>query len=154
MANFARCAEGRRHRQIKAVGAGECGVALVSSYYLARMFQSRTNPTTTRPWSASACGPAKASYGTHINISGGGVDRGTRRTKGKRGRSSGYLASPDAQNYFANGNNEQPEVAGVKISNRGLRNMGSNFKATDAMPVRLRETIVEACSIYDRAGFR
>ncbi|KAB2962535.1 extracellular solute-binding protein [Zoogloea sp.] len=153
VANFARAPKGGDTDQIKAVGAGECGVALVNSYYLARMFKSDKPDDRKAVERIGVIWPNQASYGTHINISGGGMLKNAPH-KEAAVKFLEYLASPDAQNYFANGNNEWPVVAGVKISNRGLETMGSNFKA-DAMPVgKLADTIVEAQRIYDRAGFR
>ena len=34
-----------------------------------------------------------------------------------------YLSSPEAQNYFANGNNEGPTAKGVKVNNPALAAM-------------------------------
>ena len=53
----------------------------------------------------------------------------------------------------ANGNNEWPVVAGVKIPT-AARKPWAKYPKADAMPVgKPAETIVEA-RIYDRAGFR
>ena len=153
VANFARAPKGGDSDQIKAVGAGECGVALVNSYYLARMLKSDKPDERKAVERIGVIWPNQASYGTHINISGGGMLK-TAPHKEAAVKFLEYLASPDAQNYFANGNNEWPVVAGVKISNRGLEAMGGPFKA-DALPVgKLADTVVEAQRIYDRAGFR
>ena len=96
--------------------------------------------------------PNQASWGTHLNIAGGAVAKHA-KNKENAVKFLEYLASPEAQNYFANGNNEWPVVAGVKISNRGLEAMGK-FKA-DTLPVgKLADTVIDAQKIYDRAGFR
>jgi iron(III) transport system substrate-binding protein len=95
--------------------------------------------------------PNQASYGAHINISGGGMLKTA--PQGSRGQVPRIPGLPEAQDYFANGNNEWPVVAGVKIANRGLDAMGK-FKA-DTLPVgKLADTVIEAQKIYDRAGFR
>ena len=96
--------------------------------------------------------PNQSSFGAHINISGGGMLK-TAPHKEAAVKFLEYLASPEAQDYFANGNNEWPVVAGVKIANRGLDAMGK-FKA-DTLPVgKLADSVIEAQKIYDRAGFR
>ena len=152
VANFARAPKGGDTDQIKAVAAGECGVALVNSYYLARMFKS-TKPEDQKVVDRiGIVWPNQSSFGTHINISGGGMLK-TAPHKEAAVKFLEYLASPEAQDYFANGNNEWPVVAGVKISNRGLEAMGK-FKA-DTLPVgKLADTVIDAQKIYDRAGFR
>ena len=152
VANFARAPKGGDTDQIKAVGAGECGVALVNTYYLARMFKSDKPEDRKAVERIGVVWPNQASYGTHINVSGGGMLKYAPH-KEAAVKFLEYLASPEAQGYFANGNNEWPVVAGVKISNRGLDTLG-NFKA-DKLPVgKLADTVVEAQKIFDRAGFR
>ena len=64
-----------------------------------------------------------------------------------------YLASDDAQKYFADGNNEWPVVESVKVSNPALDKLG-DFKA-DKQPIgNLAKTAAEAQRVFDRAGFR
>ncbi|MDD3355206.1 extracellular solute-binding protein [Zoogloea sp.] len=153
VANFARAPKGGDTDQIKAVGAGECGVALVNSYYLARMLKSSKPEDRKAMERIGIIWPNQGSFGTHINISGGGMLK-TAPHKQAAVKFLEYLASMEAQDYFANGNNEWPVVAGVKLSNRGLEAMGGSFKA-DTLPVgKLAESVVEAQRIYDRAGFR
>jgi iron(III) transport system substrate-binding protein len=64
-----------------------------------------------------------------------------------------YLASDEAQAYFANGNNEWPVVRGVKVNNPALDKLGP-FKA-DELPIgKLADSIADAQRIYDSAGYR
>jgi iron(III) transport system substrate-binding protein len=64
-----------------------------------------------------------------------------------------YLASDEAQAYFANGNNEWPVVPSVKVDNAALAKLGE-FKA-DTLPIgELAATVAEAQRIFDRAGYR
>ena len=64
-----------------------------------------------------------------------------------------YLASDEAQGYFANGNNEWPVVASVPQVNPALKAMGS-FKP-DALPIGdLAKTTVAAQKVFDRAGWK
>ena len=64
-----------------------------------------------------------------------------------------YLASDEAQRYFADGNNEWPVVAAVKVSNPALEKLGK-FKA-DTLPVgSLAMYRAKAQVIFDRAGYR
>ena len=64
-----------------------------------------------------------------------------------------YLATDEAQRYFADGNNEWPAVASLKVDNPALAQLGK-FKA-DTLPVgALAMYRAKAQMIYDRAGFR
>ncbi|NJD24640.1 MAG: Fe(3+) ABC transporter substrate-binding protein [Betaproteobacteria bacterium] len=152
VANFARAPKGGDTDQIKAVAAGECGVALSNTYYVARLMRS-TKPEDLKVMDAVAVvWPDQATYGTHINVSGGGMLK-TAPHKEAAVKFLEYLASDDAQRYFADGNNEWPAVAGIKVANPALEKLGP-FKA-DNLPVgSLAMYQVKAQMIFDRAGFK
>jgi iron(III) transport system substrate-binding protein len=64
-----------------------------------------------------------------------------------------YLASDEAQVYFADGNNEWPIVTSVTVRNPALDALGS-FKA-DSLPIAtLGRNTAEAQRIVDRAGWK
>ena len=64
-----------------------------------------------------------------------------------------YLASDEAQRYFADGNNEWPAVSSVKVSNPALNTLGK-FKA-DKLPVgSLAMYRAKAQMIFDRVAYR
>lgn len=152
VANFARAPKGGDTDQIKAVAAGECGVALANTYYVARMMNSTKPDERQMMEKVGVAWPDQKSYGTHINISGGGVLKYAPH-KEAAVKFLEYLASQEAQVYFADGNNEWPVVASVKVKNPALDALGA-FKA-DALPVgKLADTVVQAQKVFDRAGFR
>jgi iron(III) transport system substrate-binding protein len=152
VANFARAPKGGDTDQIKAVAAGECGVAIANSYYLARLMNSDKPADKEVVARIGAVWPNQKSWGTHINVSGAGMLKHA-PNKGAAVKFLEYLASDEAQAYFANGNNEWPVVAGVKVSNPALDTLGE-FKA-DTLPIgELAKTVTEAQRIYDRAGYR
>jgi iron(III) transport system substrate-binding protein len=96
--------------------------------------------------------PNQATTGTHINISGGGMLK-TAPHKEAAVKFLEYLASDDAQRYFADGNNEWPVVDSVKVNNAALEAMG-RFKA-DPLPIaKLAMHQIKAQMIFDRAGFK
>ena len=64
-----------------------------------------------------------------------------------------YLASDEAQVYFADGNNEWPVVASVKVSNPALTAMGK-FKADSISVGSLAKQQAAVQKIYDRAGWQ
>jgi iron(III) transport system substrate-binding protein len=152
VANFARAPKGGDTDQIKAVSAGECGAALSNTYYVARLMRS-TKPEDQKVMEKlGVVWPNQATTGTHINVSGGGMLKAAPH-KQAAVQFLQYLASDEAQRYLADGNNEWPAVASVKVTNPALEKLGT-FKA-DNLPVRnLAMYQVKAQMIFDRAGFK
>jgi iron(III) transport system substrate-binding protein len=152
VANFARAPKGGDTDQIKAVAAGECGVALANSYYVARMLRSEKPDDKKIMEGVTVIWPNQKSTGAHINISGGGMLKNA-PNKAAAVKFLEYLASDQAQVYFADGNNEWPVVAGVKTSNPALKAMG-DFTSDTVKVGALAATQAEVQKIYDRAGWR
>ncbi|WP_153146099.1 Fe(3+) ABC transporter substrate-binding protein [Dechloromonas sp. H13] len=152
VANFARAPKGGDTDQIKAVAAGECGVAVSNTYYLARLVRSDKIDDRRMMERVGIVWPNQATTGTHINISGGGMVK-TSKNQEAAVRFLEYLASDEAQRYFADGNNEWPVVDGVVTNNPALTALGK-FKA-DPLPIgMLAKNMVAAQMVLDRAGFR
>ena len=152
VANFARAPKGGDTDQIKAVAAGECGVAVSNTYYLARLIRSDKVDDRRMMERVGIVWPNQATTGTHINISGGGMVK-TSKNQESAVKFLEYLASDDAQRYFADGNNEWPVVEGVATSNPALTALGK-FKA-DLLPIgQLAKNMVAAQMVLDRAGYR
>lgn len=152
VANFARSPKGGDTDQIKAVAAGECGVAVSNTYYLARLLRSEKPEDKKIMENVNIVWPNQKSVGTHINISGGGMLK-TAPHKEAAIKFLEYLASDEAQLYFADGNNEWPVVNSAPVKNAALESMGK-FKA-DMLPVAtLSKNAATAQKIYDRAGWR
>ena len=152
VANFARAPKGGDTDQIKSVAVGECQVALANTYYVARMMRSTKPEDQKLMEKVGVVWPNQASTGTHINVSGAGVLKHAPH-KEAAVKFLEYLASDDAQRYFADGNNEWPVVSSVKVSNPALDALGK-FKA-DTLPVKKLEMFqVKAQMIFDRAGYK
>ena len=152
VANLARPPRGGDTDQIKAVAAGECGVALSNSYYFARLMRSEKPEDRKTVESIGVIWPNQQTTGTHINVSGGGMLKHAPH-KEAAVKFLEYLTSDEAQRYFADGNNEWPVVASVKVDNPALKALGS-FKA-DTLPIAaLSKELVTAQKIADRAGWK
>ncbi len=152
VANFARQPKGGDTDQIRAVAAGECGVAIANSYYFARLMNSEKPADKAVIDAVTLVWPNQNNVGTHVNVSGGALVKSAPHKAAAKAFME-YLASDEAQRYFANGNNEWPAVPGVKVSNPALDKMGT-FKA-DPLPVaELANGVAEAQKMYDRAGYR
>ena len=152
VANMARTPRGGDTDQIKAVAAGECGVALSNSYYYVRLMRSAKPEE--REWVAKTgvVWPDQASYGTHLNIAGAGILKHAPHPQNAV-RFLDYLASDEAQAYFANGNNEWPAVKGAVAKNAELESLGT-FKA-DTLPIAtLAKNTPAAQKLLDRAGWK
>ena len=152
VANFARSPKGGDTDQIRAVAAGECEVALANTYYVARLMRSDKPDDRKVMEKVAVVWPDQQSFGTHINVSGGGMLKHAPH-KDAALKFLEYLASDEAQRYFADGNNEWPVVVGVKVNNPALATLGK-FKA-DVLPVgSLAMYRSKAQVIFDRVGYR
>jgi iron(III) transport system substrate-binding protein len=150
--NFARAPKGGDTDQIKAVAAGECGAAVSNTYYLARLLRSDKPDDRRLMERVTIVWPNQKSFGTHINVSGGGMLK-TAPNKTSAVKFLEYLAGDDAQRYFADGNNEWPAVTGVAVKNPALEAMGK-FKADNLPVATLAKNAAAAQRIYDRAGWK
>ena len=154
VANMARDPKGGDTDQIEAVASGECGVALTNSYYLARIMRSSAPEDKLVADRVGVVFPNQQTWGTHVNIAGAAVAKNAKHPENAV-KFMEYLASPDAQNYFANGNNEWPAVASVTVNNPALKAMtGGSFKA-DTIPVSaIGYNQLKVQQMLDRVGFK
>jgi iron(III) transport system substrate-binding protein len=152
VANMARTPRGGDSDQIKAVAAGECGVALVNTYYYARVMRSTKPEDRDVIAKTAVVWPDQKTHGTHVNVAGGGVLKYAPHRENAV-RFLEYLAGDEAQIYFADGNNEWPIVKAVAVRNPALEALGP-FKA-DSLPIAtLGRNTPEAQRIVDRAGWK
>lgn len=152
VANFARSPKGGDTDQLRAVAAGECGVTISNTYYLVRLMRSDKPEDRKVVQAIGVVWPNQKSWGTHVNISGAGVLK-TAPNKDAALKFMEYLASDEAQGYFANGNNEWPVVKSVVVKNPELEALGK-FKP-DTLPIgQLAKNTALAQKIFDRAGYR
>ena len=150
--NMARSPKGGDTDQITAVASGECAVALTNTYYLARLMRSEKPETKAIMDKVGVVFPNQATYGTHVNIAGAAVARHAKNRKAAL-RFIEYLASDAAQVYFADGNNEWPAVASVRVSNPALSVLG-RFKS-ETIPVSVvGMNQVKIQQMLDRVGYK
>ena len=66
-----------------------------------------------------------------------------------------YLASPYAQNYFANGNNEFAAAKGVKIDNPAIKAMGGESFKAETVPLGVvAKNMTKVQQMVDRVGYK
>ena len=89
-----------------------------------------------------------------MNVAGGAVARYAKHPENAI-KFLEYLASPEAQNHFANGNNEWPAAQGVKLSNPALQAMtGGSFKS-ELIPISaVGMNQIKVQQMLDRVGFK
>jgi iron(III) transport system substrate-binding protein len=152
--NMARAPKGGDTDQVKAVASGECGVAITNTYYVARLMKSDKPEDRAVMDKVRVVFPNQATSGTHVNIAGGAMARHAKNTANAVVFME-FLASPFAQDYFANGNNEYPAAKGVKIDNPALKAMGGErFKADNIALGVVSKNMTKVQQMLDRVGYK
>lgn len=150
--NLARAPKGGDTDQIRAVAAGECDVALSNHYYYARLMESDKPADQEVVRRVGIVFPDQNGKGTHVNISGGGMLK-MAPNKAAAQKFLEYLTSDEAQAYFANGNNEWPVVASVKMNNTTLDRLGA-FKVDTLRAGALAQYTPKAQRLIDQVGWK
>lgn len=150
--NMARNPKGGDTDQIRGVASGECGVALTNSYYWVRMLRSDKPEDKEAVAKVGFVWPNQTSYGVHMNISGGAIAAHSPNREAAQ-KFLEYLATPEAQQYFANGNNEWPVAKNVKVDNPALAGLGE-FKQDITPAKTLAQNTALSQRIMDRVGYK
>ena len=151
VANMARPPEGGDTDQIEAVAAGVGDVAISNTYYLARLEASDKPEDQAVAEKVAVFFPNQDGRGTHVNVSGAGVVK-TAPHKENAVKLLEYLASPEAQRYFADVSLEYPVNPAVK-PHPVLAEWGE-FKQDQLNPSVYARNGAEAAMITDRCGWR
>ena len=151
-ANLAQEPKGGDTDQLKAVAAGQCDVTVSNQYYYARLLRSDKADERQIGEKIGVVFPNQGSWGTHVNISGAGVLKNAPHRDAAI-RFLEYLASDEAQRYFADGNNEWPAVANVKVDNTVLKNLGE-FKRDQINVAVLGKNQPSSQKLYDRVAWK
>ncbi|MGH7475596.1 MAG: Fe(3+) ABC transporter substrate-binding protein [Longimicrobiales bacterium] len=151
VANMARAPSGGDTDQAKAVAAGIGDVALVNTYYVARMVTSDDAEERRAGEQLAVFFPNQAVRGTHVNVSGAGVTAHARHRQNAL-RLLEYLTAPDAQRALAETVFEFPVNPAVEPA--ALLRQWGEFRADTLTLSRLGELNAAAVRIFDRAGWR
>lgn len=146
VANLARPPQGNDTSIIEDIAAGVADVSLANTYYLARY---KDDPEVFDK--VGVFFPNQADRGTHINISGAGVLKNA-PDKENAIAFLEYLASPEAQEFFALGNNEYPVVEGAAV-NPVVESFGK-FKDDLTNVSSYGKNNAEAVKIMDQSGWK
>jgi iron(III) transport system substrate-binding protein len=151
-ANMARDPKGGDTDQIKGVAAGECDVAIVNHYYYARLARSDKAGDRALAERVGIVFPDQQGRGAHVNVSGAGVLKHAPHREAAV-KFLEYLASDDAQRYFADGNNEWPVVKGVRVTNPVLAELGA-YKYDPLNVAALGRNQPASQKLYDRVAWK
>jgi iron(III) transport system substrate-binding protein len=154
VANQARAPKGGDTDQIRAVASGECGVAIANSYYMARILKSDKPEDKAVAAKVRVVFPNQGTSGTHVNIAGAAVAKHA-KNRDNAVAFMEYLASPAAQQYFADGNNEFAAAKGVKLDNPALKAMGGeDFKLETVPLAAVAKNLTKVQQMLDRVGYK
>jgi iron(III) transport system substrate-binding protein len=151
VANMARQPSGSDTDQAKAVAAGVGDVAIVNSYYLARL-KASSDPEERRIGERLAViFPNQNGRGAHINVSGAGVTRSSKNRENAV-RLLEFLASESAQRVFSETIYEYP--VNPRVEPAALLRSWGEFQADTLSLARLGELNAAAVKLFDRVGWR
>ena len=151
VANFARPPQGADTTLLQSVAAGECGVTIANHYYFVRLEDSKIKGERDAAAKLTLIFPDQDGFGTHVNISGGGVTAAAPH-KATAIRFLEYLAGNEAQDIIANANHEFPAVKSVGKFPE-LEKLGE-FKADPINVSVYGQNQAQAQAIFDRGGWR
>ncbi len=148
--NLARAPQGGDTDQIRAVAAGVGSLAISNTYYLIRLLKSPKPEDKQAGQKMGIIFPNQNSWGTHVNISGAGMIKTSPNGRNAQ-RLLEFLATREAQETLAQGNNEYPVVPGVPVDPI-LASFGT-FKSDTINASVFGRNNALALKITDRAGW-
>lgn len=149
--NLARTPKGNDRDQVKAVVAGEGNVAVVNTYYIGKLLNSKNNEEVKAGKGIKIFFPNQQDRGTHINISGAGVAKHA-PNKENAIKFIEFLASKKAQKIFAESNYEYPVNTEVEMSDL-LKSWGT-FKEDTLSLTKLGKNNKKAVMVFDKVGWK
>jgi len=151
--NLAREPEGGDTDQLRGILSGQCPIAISNTYYFARAIRTEVEGLTEADGFARIgwTFPDQGGYGTHVNISGAGVAANAPNRDNAIAFLE-YLASDQAQEYFADGNDEYPVVEGVALAT-SVAGLGT-FTRDDLNLAELGRNQALAQTIYNDLGWK
>jgi iron(III) transport system substrate-binding protein len=129
---------------LRAIADGDCDVGLANSYYLGRELEDDPDFPVALEWAD------QKGRGTHVNLSGLGVVRGSDQPETAR-KLIEFLREPRQQEVFAQNNHEFPVVEGARPSPEIAR--FGDFKRDPIDVAGSGEHLTEALNLMDEVGW-
>lgn len=151
VANMARPPQGGDIEQIRAVGAGQCEVAITNHYYFLRLAESDDAADRDLTSRVALSFPSIGGQGAHFNLSGAGLAANAPNRENAI-RFLEFLTGPEAQSIFANATNEFPTAVGAPLPADVARYAD---QPADPLPLpAYAARQAEAQRIFEQAGWR
>ncbi len=148
--NLARVPKGNDRDQVKAILAGEGDLAIINTYYIGKLLNSKDELEVNAGKAVSLFFPNQSGRGTHVNISGIGVAKHA-PNKALAVKFIEYLLAKEAQELFAQANYEYPVNSNAAVSPL-LASWGS-FKEDELSLSKLGELNKSAVIIFDEVAW-
>lgn len=149
--NMARTPKGNDRDQIKAVVAGEGDLAVVNTYYIGKLLNSKNVDEVKAGEGIKVFFPNQEGRGTHVNVSGAGVAKYA-PNKVNAIKFIEFLASEKAQKVFAEANYEYP--VNTKVLPSKLLQSWGTFKEDTLSLSKLGENNKKAVLAFDKARWK
>ncbi len=149
--NMARTPAGSDRDQMKAVVAGIGDVAIVNTYYVGKLLNSKKKNEVMVGKKIGVFFPNQTGRGTHINISGIAMTKSSKNQENAV-KLIEFLASPKAQSIFAEANYEYPVNPAVKPS-KLLQSWGE-FKEDTTPLYKFGEYNAKAVKIFNEVNWK
>lgn len=152
VANFARDPQGGDTDQLRGLVSGECLISISNTYYFARAIRRDVKGLSAEDRkNIGWIFPSQEAEGAHMNLSGAGLTANAPNRENAI-KFLEYLASPSAQKYFSEGNDEYPVVAGVEMA-PSVQALGT-FKADKVDLSAVAKNVAAAQKILNQVGWR
>jgi iron(III) transport system substrate-binding protein len=151
--NRARDPEGGDTDQLRGIVSGQCAIVLANTYYFARALRKEVRGLSDegQTQKIGVLFPEQEAMGAHVNVSGGGIAVHAPHPVNAL-KFLEYLASEQAQTYFAEGNDEYPVVSGIAVSSH-VSSLGAFVEDELNLSV-LGINQPKAQAIYDAVGYK
>lgn len=149
--NMARKPEGGDRDQALAVAAGVGDVAIMNTYYLGQMLNSKDPKEVQAAEKLGVFFPNQNTSGTHVNVSGAGVVK-TSKNIANAIKLLEFLSEAEAQKTFAEASTEYPVNPNVEPS--ALLKTWGAFKKQDINLSKLGENNKKAVQIFNEVGWK
>jgi iron(III) transport system substrate-binding protein len=151
VANMARPPEGSDRDQAKAVVAGIGDIAIMNTYYVGLLINSKDPEEAKVGKTIRVFFPNQQTTGTHVNISGIGL---TKHSKNKENaiKLVEYLTGPEAQKIASEENFEYP--VNPQAEKADLLKSWGDFKMQEIDFAALGRNNPKAVQIFDKAGWK
>ena len=115
VSNMARAPQGGDTDQLRGIVSGECDIAVANTYYFLRALDGGVDGLSGETDGIGWVFPNQSDRGTHVNVAAAGVAAHAPNQENAVAFLE-YLATDEAQSYFANQNNEYSAVPGLPMS--------------------------------------